>query len=900
MATLRRGPVLDARSNATPSEQRIRALGLPSLRENNPLAAGPAVLLQVSHSHRERIIARVRQHTAAAPAFEEICQHGDNGILLYRCGTQDSTTALLQSIFRDEPLCSALPRQPFVASSCTESVDELTTTFVAACTNAHASGNTVKLSGALAIRSALLDAALGTTSASCLVASGETMTFHVASAYRGGAYFYHTSATPTWRPSDEAVKVVNYCPSLCPPGHWHTPADTKDAAGVCKAFYKLRELIAEEPPLLASLAHAAATGGGVMAIDIGASPGGWTELLAHFGEVVAIDPGALLTRVTARPNVTHLRCRLADDGASIPKLRAAMRSSAHAATHVVCDANIPAAEAGALIALLASSSLLAVGCHVVVTLKAAQKVRASRGVSTRQEQRAQAVEALGEGFAEVRVRQLFANTQHEATLSSVFTGGAQVLAASALALPPPSQPPAPAIHDVDVKTVLAHASDGEAVDVSAAVCPEAVDELSDGAQRLLRELRRLDGDASLTRRIGTQRYCTNVSCLCDRVVRLHKHTIAVGHVALDGDRALDAAAICERIVNTPCSCCKAMRAAARRAALAPPKTCYTCQQPGHLVRDCPQSTCKFCGRTGHLARECTLGQGTSRSQQFLSCGPRCFPRRFIVPLHRARTDFDPDDLLSGRVDVACRLITATLIASQRVRHNAQLWLPFLGNTEHPITVCVSGGPVRGLHPSESDTVWRLRQAFDSLPLEPPPAGTPTQASSLPAEVEHELRGFGLLGGGLHTALTEALHLARADGVAAPVLLLLEGAPPLAQVLDAHCRGGGGAELEDVVVVLGDDRGLSDEEVAMVKDLGERQGGGGPVLCASLGATSLLASHAIVLTHHYLDAIHACPSRLWQGPAEEVQQMARQIKRRNARRARRKQANVKMESASRAE
>ena len=69
-------------------------------------------------------------------------------------------------------------------------------------------------------------------------------------------------------------------------------------------------------------------------------------------------------------------------------------------------------------------------------------------------------------------------------------------------------------------------------------------------------------------------------------------------------------------------------------------------------------------------------------------------RRFVVPLHRARTDFDADgDPREGRIDLAARLVTASLVASQRLRHNSQMWLPFLGDSP-PSTLCVTGGAVR--------------------------------------------------------------------------------------------------------------------------------------------------------------------------------------------------------------
>ena len=155
-------------------------------------------------------------------------------------------------------------------------------------------------------------------------------------------------------------------------------------------------------------------------------------------------------------------------------------------------------------------------------------------------------------------------------------------------------------------------------------------------EQILAELRRtFDSAAKLEPRGGpSRRYCSNEKCLCNQVVVLNGHTITCGHVALQRTAAVDVAAVCVRLAASPCTCCKAARAAARRAANAPPKVCFTCKQAGHLVRDCPKSICKNCGGMGHLARDCTLGSDTSRSAQFLTCGDKCFVRRFVVPLHR--------------------------------------------------------------------------------------------------------------------------------------------------------------------------------------------------------------------------------------------------------------------------
>ena len=50
---------------------------------------------------------------------------------------------------------------------------------------------------------------------------------------------------------------------------------------------------------------------GGRALDAGAAPGGWTKVLADAGmEVTAVDPGALVNKVTSLPNVTHYPIKL--------------------------------------------------------------------------------------------------------------------------------------------------------------------------------------------------------------------------------------------------------------------------------------------------------------------------------------------------------------------------------------------------------------------------------------------------------------------------------------------------------------------------------------------------------------------------------------------------------------
>ena len=56
---------------------------------------------------------------------------------------------------------------------------------------------------------------------------------------------------------------------------------------------------------------------------------------------------------------------------------------------------------------------------------------------------------------------------------------------------------------------------------------------------------------------------------------------------------------------------------------------------------------------------------------------------------------------------------------------------------------------------------------------------------------------------------------------------------------------------------------------------------------SLGGAMLLASHCIVLMHHYLDThLHTCPSKLWGDPGKGVMKRRKQSqKRRKAKQGR---------------
>ena len=120
---------------------------------------------------------------------------------------------------------------------------------------------------------------------------------------------------------------------------------------------------------------------------------------------------------------------------------------------------------------------------------------------------------------------------------------------------------------VDV-VAAAEEEDVEICEEEETVCPLATDPYEDESDgeavtALLTALRAIDPKASLLRRGGPPRHCTNACCLCTRVITLFGHTIQMGHASLD--EHLDAKALSDRIANTPCSCCKAKRAAEEEA-----------------------------------------------------------------------------------------------------------------------------------------------------------------------------------------------------------------------------------------------------------------------------------------------------------------------------------------------
>lgn len=131
----------------------------------------------------------------------------------------------------------------------------------------------------------------------------------------------------------------------------------------------------------------------------------------------------------------------------------------------------------------------------------------------------------------------------------------------------------------------------------------------------------------------------------------------------------------------------------------------------------------------------------------------------------------------------------------------------------------------------------------------------------------ELRGFearsgttlvkslraALKGGGWRCPASGTAHSEAESPKRVVVLVLAEDGLPVGKAC-AQLREG--ESLAGVVTVLGDDRGLSDDVLDTLEATAKQNGA--EMVRVSLGGTTLLASHAIVILHHYLDEkLHRC-------------------------------------------
>jgi hypothetical protein len=172
-----------------------------------------------------------------------------------------------------------------------------------------------------------------------------------------------------------------------------TPAGDKS---VCRAFYKLRE-VASRCALALDVPHA---------VDIGASPGGWTSCLAQSGcaRVTAVDPGELVLpeAVVSSGAVEHLRMRFED---ALPL----MADRGDALDLVVCDINAPPKAVVGMVRM--ARPMLAPACPLVLTFKNPYPSKAEWAGALDA-----ALDELRELADDVSVLHLLANTSKETTV----------------------------------------------------------------------------------------------------------------------------------------------------------------------------------------------------------------------------------------------------------------------------------------------------------------------------------------------------------------------------------------------------------------------------------------------------------------------------------------------------
>ena len=188
-------------------------------------------------------------------------------------------------------------------------------------------------------------------------------------------------------------------------------ASKRDGHAVSRAYFKLREAADV-------FGFGARLGDGARVVDVGASPGGWSQLCLERGAalVAAVDPGALdasLLETYGGGALVHVRARVQESTAALAAAAAGGRFDA-----CVCDANAHPAAALRLLAP-AVCPLLRRGAALVLTLK--QPTATNKHADG---EFAEVLAALAEhGFAGPRIAWLWANGRHERTLGATYEPG---------------------------------------------------------------------------------------------------------------------------------------------------------------------------------------------------------------------------------------------------------------------------------------------------------------------------------------------------------------------------------------------------------------------------------------------------------------------------------------------
>jgi tRNA (pseudouridine54-N1)-methyltransferase len=196
-------------------------------------------------------------------------------------------------------------------------------------------------------------------------------------------------------------------------------------------------------------------------------------------------------------------------------------------------------------------------------------------------------------------------------------------------------------------------------------------------------------------------------------------------------------------------------------------------------------------------------------------------RRFILVGQRARTarDFPLDDICGagGRWDLLARCVQATLFIAHDLRRDSELVIVALGPPDPPKSIRVVGREARNLNPDERSTVALLSRALE---LHLPANGREVGSSP-----------------GIYASRRDREQVLDSCGDSHLVLLDEQGdvdGKELPSVVGA----------DDATLVLGDDMGLTEEQLASVRTRGATE------VC--LGPMALHADHCIAIVHNLLD------------------------------------------------
>jgi tRNA (pseudouridine54-N1)-methyltransferase len=189
---------------------------------------------------------------------------------------------------------------------------------------------------------------------------------------------------------------------------------------------------------------------------------------------------------------------------------------------------------------------------------------------------------------------------------------------------------------------------------------------------------------------------------------------------------------------------------------------------------------------------------------------------FIITGHRAVTsgDFKLDDIAggAGRLDILVRCVNSAFFLSHDLRKDVQLYLVLEGGNDAPKTVRFSGGEIRYLNPDERSTASLIRNAL--------------LKKCAPGE---EIRS------------SPGVYISRRSF--ADIVELLKDRPFVYLKEDGtDCRDY--AFPDDPVIVLGDDKDLTEEEEAVLMSTGPDK------IC--LGPLSLHADHCMIVVHNEMD------------------------------------------------